>query len=101
MSFWTSKRDGLLDAITDHISDRPVYEDTFDAIASLRNVHEEHPGRVSRHDGWMRVASIQAPLLDVAKILDPEFLKDKRKFYRWLDNNKQFATYDRRTGRRT
>jgi hypothetical protein len=32
----------------------------------------------------------------IATVLDPEWMKDKKKFYGWLDRNRAYCTYQRR-----
>lgn len=92
----------VLNSVSERMLTDPVYQDRYDAISELRSGHVEHPARVhSLTDQWMRVASFQGPLLDLARVLDPNFLLDKKKFYKFLDDNPQYCAYDRRRGRRT
>ena len=43
-----------------------------------------------------KVAELTVPVEAAARILEPDFLKDKRKFYGWLDRNPRYCKYDRR-----
>ena len=47
---------------------------------------------------FRHVASISGPVLQVAELLDPEFLNrhHKRDFYAWLDEHPEYCAYDRR-----
>lgn len=70
-----------------------VYRDRFDAIADLRKLDD---GTLHQGNGFRRVASfVNIPLFKAANtVLDPEFMKDKRKFYSFLRRNREYATYD-------
>lgn len=67
----------------------------FDALAELRKMDD---GTLYQGSEFRRVASLQAPLENLMKCFDPEFMKSKRNFYAWLDSgkNKAYCTYDRR-----
>jgi hypothetical protein len=41
---------------------------------------------------WFRAASIPVSVLSVIEQIDPGFLKDKKKFYRWLGRHPQYRT---------
>jgi hypothetical protein len=73
---------------------RPGYAERFDAIKDLRSFYRDLEG--GRTPGFKSVASICAPLEAVIRLTDPGFLKDKRRFYSWLDHNQAYCTYDRR-----
>lgn len=100
MPFWTATpEEAALQLITDGMSAKPGMADRFEAIADLREASRQDltptVGEVARADGFLRVASLQGPLADLALVLDPMWLQDKKRFYKWLDANKKFATYDR------
>lgn len=78
---------------TELVKSEPALTERFDAIAELRALDD---GTIYRAQPFKRVASILAPLLEVAHLLEPDFLKNKRKFYSWLDANSEYCTYDRR-----
>jgi hypothetical protein len=69
------------------------YGPRFDAIADLRN---QDDGSLHRRQGFRRVASfVNVPLFQAATtLLDPEFMKNKKKFYAWLRRNREYCTYD-------
>ena len=71
------------------------YGPKLQAIADLRKLDD---GTLHKGNGFRRVASfINIPLFNNAiRVLDPDFLKDKKKFYDFLDRNLEYCTYDRR-----
>lgn len=72
------------------------YGPRFDAIKELR---DNDDGSLQRGNEFRRVASlVNVPLANIAGILDPEWMKNKRNFYAWLDRgeNHRYLTYDRR-----
>ena len=73
-----------------------VYRPRLDAIAELRKLDD---GSLHKGSAFRLVASfINIPLFNVANtVLDPEFMKDKKKFYSWLRRNKEYCTYDIRS----
>lgn len=74
------------------------YGPRFQAIADLRAIDD---GTLHRGNEFRRVASlVNVPMLTVAKLLDPAFLSDKRRFYGWLKRNPSYQTYDKRGGSR-
>jgi hypothetical protein len=70
-----------------------VYGPRFDALADLR---KQDDGSLHRGQGFRRVASfVNVPLFQAATtLLDPEFMKNKKKFYAWLRRNREYCTYD-------
>lgn len=70
-----------------------VYGPRFEAIAELR---KQDDGSLHRGQGFRRVASfVNVPLFQAANtLLDPEFMKNKAKFYAWLRRNREYCTYD-------
>jgi hypothetical protein len=103
MPFFVEKlEEKLVDAISapeGWIQRNPAYAERFDAIAEMRNQHQEQGTRIKTPD-WKHVASIIGPLSDVQRFMNPYYLKDKRAFYGWLDRNPEYCVYDRRRGRR-
>ena len=95
MSFFTASNSELniLTNAAALVEGEPRLADRFDAIAELRSMDD---GSLYKGQPFKRVASIIAPFIDIAHILEPEFMKNKRKFYAWLDDNKEYCTYDRR-----
>ena len=73
------------------------YGPRFDAIADLRKADD---GSGHKGQEFRRVASfVNVPMSQVVnRLFDPDFMKDKRKFYAFLDRNLQYCTYDRRAG---
>lgn len=71
------------------------YEPKFQAIADLRKLDD---GTLHKGSEFRRVASfVNVPLFQGAmKLFDPDFMKDKRRFYEFLDRNLEYCTYDRR-----
>lgn len=74
------------------------YEPRFDAVKELR---EADDGTLHRGNDFRRVASlVNVPMVAVARLLDPAWMSDKKKFYAWLKRNPQYKTYDSRGGSR-
>ena len=74
------------------------YRDRFQAIADLRS---EDDGTLHRGNEFRRVASfVNVPLFMATKMVAPDFLKDKRRFYKFMDSHREYLTYDRRNGGR-
>jgi hypothetical protein len=75
----------------------PSVTDTMLALSELRAAGNADvlPG-----DSWKHVASVRGPILDIATCLDQDFMRDKKKFYAWLDSEegRRWCTYDRRRG---
>lgn len=97
MQFFTGTNSDL-DAVTDAralVKSGPHLQDRFDAIKELR----DNGDPLSSAPHFRRVASIIAPVHLLTTVLEPEFLTDKRKFYRWLDAHQEYCTYDRRAAR--
>lgn len=98
MQFFTEEAKGinLITKADSFLERHPEFRPRFDAVADLRKVTpiEQSVGRKSSE--FMHVASICGPIEFAMKAMDPELLRDKRKFYAWLDANKEYCTYDRR-----
>jgi hypothetical protein len=93
----------MMDAVSkpeSWIERNPAYVDFYNEIAEMRNPHEEAGTHITKSE-WKHVARLQTPLEDAQRVVNPEFLKNKRGFYAWLDRNPQYCTYDRRKGRRS
>lgn len=75
------------------------YGPRFDAIKDIRDADD---GSLHRGQDFRRVASfVNVPIFEAIRtLLDPEFMKDKKKFYAFLDRNRQYLTYDRRRSAR-
>ena len=105
MSFFIAKNESPANEALDSnmlMKLRPeYYGPRFEAISDLRKIDD---GTLHRGSGFRRVASlVNVPLANaVATVLDPEWMKNKNKFYRWLDSgdNWRYCTYDRRRGAR-
>ena len=68
-----------------------VYGPRFEAISELRAMDD---GSLHRGQGFRRVASfVNIPLAQGVNLLDPEFMKDKKKFYAFLRRNREYCTY--------
>lgn len=74
-----------------------VYGPRFEAIADLRKLDD---GSLHKGNGFRRVASfVNIPLFRaMSTVLEPGFMRDKKRFYKWLDtgDNFRYCTYDRR-----
>lgn len=98
MSFFISKQEGLADEIMNPdllMAVQPdYYGPRFEAIKELR---DQDDGTLHKGNEFRRVASlVNVPLANaLSTILDPEWIKDKSKFYAWLDRNRQYCTYQR------
>lgn len=105
MAFWTAPSTDAVDLVTEEIAHRGAHSDRYAAIQELREISRQglalSPEEAARANGFVRVASVQGPVLDMAILLDPDFMKDKKKFYGWLDRHPQHATYDRRKEKRS
>lgn len=96
MSFFIGKNESEADRILNpDILDKlypEIYRDRFDAIADLRKMDD---GSLHQGQGFRRVASfVNIPLISALQLVDPEFMKDKKKFYAFLRRNRQYATFD-------
>lgn len=71
------------------------YGPRFDALKELR---DEDDGTLHKGNEFRRVASlVNVPLANaISTVLDPEWMKDKNKFYGWLDRNREYCTYQRK-----
>jgi len=79
-------------------SDAAYYGPRFDAIKDLR---AQDDGTLHKGQGFRRVASfVNVPMMMAMKVTDPDFLKDKRKFYAFIDRHPEYCTYQRRNGGR-
>lgn len=72
----------------------PHYAQMFDRLKEERAIDTGFTGE------WKKVAELQVPHETAARILEPDFLKNKRKFYAWLSRNPQYCAYDRRKAKR-
>jgi hypothetical protein len=90
MSFYVEKG---LDLVATNMAARPEFEDRYEALKELRGIDK---GQLYRGSEWKRVASLQGPILDLACVLDPDFLRERRRFYAFLDQHLECCTYDRR-----
>lgn len=93
--FYIDKNDSVMDAVSDArnmVRSDPLQAERFNGVADIRRLDD---GSLHRGNEFRRVASIQAPLFAVLKLLEPEFMH-KPKFYAWLDRNPEYCTYDRR-----
>lgn len=100
MSFFTGPSESFLDLTTETMVRKPEFADRYDAIADLRefdrngtlaNVHDSAKG-----NGFFRVASLQGPIESLAQLLDPDWMRNKARFYGWLSRHPQHCTFDRR-----
>jgi hypothetical protein len=94
----SSAADMLMDADNLMRQDADYYGPKFDAIKELRALDD---GTLHRGNEFRRVASlVNVPMAQVVNLLDPEWMKDKKKFYAWLARHPEFKTYDKRGGSR-
>lgn len=101
MTFYTEPIERtFLDDTTQAMATRPEFADRYEAIKELRELDRQglqtSVNQASKASGFFRVASLQGPIEALAKVLDPEWLKDKNRFYRWLKQNPQHCTYERK-----
>jgi len=104
MSFFVGRNLALADELLDSDmlmkADPDLYGPRFDAIKELR---DQDDGTGYKGHEFRRVASlVNVPLANIAGILEPEWMKNKRAFYAWLDRgeNRRYVTYDRRKGKK-
>ena len=102
MSFYVAKNESLADKLfsadTLMHAAPDYYRDRFEAIADLRKMDD---GSLHRGNEFRRVASlVNVPMLQALKLIEPEFLSDKRKFYAFLAKHPEYKSYDQRGGSR-
>jgi len=102
VSFFIEKNETDLDILTDASrlvhANSAYYTPRFDAIKELREIDD---GNLHRGGAFRRVASlVNVPMVMVGKLMDPEWMTDKRRFYRWLGRHPEYKTYDLRGGSR-
>lgn len=102
MSFFVSKNLTLADEIMrpDQLmrSNPEYYGPRFEAIRDLR---QQDDGTLYKGAGFRHVASfVNVPLFQAMKVLSPEFLKDKKNLYAFIDRNPAYCAYQRRRGSR-
>ena len=99
MDFFVQPSQAVMEKVVDPsglVARNPEVGDRFDAIKELRSMDD---GSLHRGNDFRRVASLMGPIEEMLRAIDPEFLRDKRKFYRWLDAHPENCTYDRRKNR--
>jgi hypothetical protein len=100
MSFFVAPSESALDLMTNTMATRPEFADRYDAIQELREIDRTGLSlgatEAARANGFFRVASLQAPLETIAHVLNPDWMKDPKQFYAWLDKHPKHCTYDRR-----
>lgn len=97
--FFIRPSESLMDKVVDPaglVARNPEVADRFDAIKELRGLDD---GTLHRGSEFRRVASLMGPVEDLLRAIEPEFLRDKKKFYSWLDAHPENCTYDRRRNR--
>lgn len=103
MPFWVEPNETVMDLVTDRMVANPGFADRYDAIKELRDISQQSliPSvkEAAEANGFFRVASLQGPLEHLGRVLDPDFLKEKKRFYKWLAKHPQHVTYDRRKER--
>lgn len=97
-------KDSILDTLADShelVRRLPHYEDRYKALEEIRDQHDDlskisNWGRLSPGEERMRrVASIPIPVLELALVHQPDLLRDKKKFYAWMDRHPEHYTYKR------
>jgi hypothetical protein len=99
MSFFVAKNPGdeALDKVTERLTADPQFSDRYEAIKELREMDSaDHPSYGISSPNFKRVASLQGTLADLALVLNPDWLHEKKNFYGWLDKHPEHCTYDRR-----
>lgn len=101
MSFFSGPIEEGLDHVATNMAKSGEFDDRYAAIQAFKEAdrHALTPNisDVAKANGFFRVASLQGPLLDLATLLDPEFLKNKKAVYAFIDKHRQHCTYDRRS----
>lgn len=100
MSFFIEPGEKAVDLVTERMRQDPVFSDRYDAIKEIRDQSRlvaPTVSEVAKANGFFRVASLQGSLADLAQVLNPDWLQNKKRFYKWLDANPQHCTYDRRS----
>jgi hypothetical protein len=102
MAFYVAKNEDPLDFIlspeTMLKSNADYYAPRFEAIKEMR---EKDDGTGYAGQEFRRVASfVNVPMFLAAKLEDPAFLKDKKRFYAFIDKHPQYVAYQRRNGGR-
>ena len=100
MNFFVDKNvsdfDTVMSAETLMKSDADYYRDRFQAIADLR---KQDDGTAHKGAGFRRVASfVNVPMFMATRMTEPDFLKDKKRFYAFIDRHPEYCTYQRRNG---
>lgn len=96
-SFYVSKSETLMDTVFSTEPMMALYPDIYgprlDAVAELRALDD---GSLHRGSEFRRIASFtNVPLFNTVNTLfEPDFMKDKKKFYAFLRRNKEYCTYD-------
>lgn len=93
--FFIKPSESLMDKVVDPaglVARNPEMADRFDAIKELRALDD---GSLHRGNEFRRVANLVGPVEDLLRAIEPEFLRDKRKFYAWLDAHPEYVTYQR------
>jgi hypothetical protein len=98
VNFFVSKNEtefeSVMSAETLMKSDAEYYAPRFAAIKALRDADD---GSLHKGNEFRRVASfVNVPMFMATKISDPDFLKDKRKLYAFIDRHPEYCTYQRR-----
>lgn len=99
MPFFIGKNEGIMDMAMDpedFMRSAPdYYGPRFQAIAELRKADD---GTLHKGNEFRRVASfVNIPMFNMTmRLFDPDFMKDKKRFYAFLDRNRAYLTYDRR-----
>lgn len=102
MAFYVAKNEDPLDFLlspeTMLKSDADYYAPRFEEIKRMRDADD---GTGYAGQEFRRVASfVNVPMFLAAKLQDPEFLKDKKRFYAFVDKYPQYVAYQRRNGGR-
>jgi hypothetical protein len=100
--YFTGKNEQVFDKLMDPetlLKSAPdYYAPRFESIKEMR---EEDDGTGHRGQEFRRVASfVNVPLFLAAKLTNPDFLKDKKQFYRFIDKYPEYVSYQRRNGGR-
>jgi hypothetical protein len=74
------------------------YKDRFETIKEMR---EADDGTGHKDQEFRRVASfVNVPLFLATRLANPNFLKDKKQFYRFIDKHPEYVSYQRRNNGR-
>src|SRR5262245_49031959 len=79
----------------DLVARHPEYAERFDAIKEGIPRQEAIKETYGKNPPFKSVASLCLPVDRAYWLVNGSITSDKKKFYAWLDQNRQYCTYDR------